>query len=466
MRIETTLLKSLIYNETFTRRVLPFLKAEYFAGVDEKIFNIINKFYLDYNAPPSPEVIAIEVSNLRDATDREVEDCGKLLQEIHETKDELPNEDWLIKSSESFCQERALHNGVKKAMMIMDGKDKTHNKGAIPDILQKALAISFDTAIGHDFMEDADKRFEFYHRVEERIPFDLDFLNKITGGGTPRKTLNIIMAGTGIGKTIFLCHHAAACLAQNYKVLYITAEMAEERIAERIDANLLNVVLNDLHLIPKADFDRKISKLKEKVTKGKLIIKEYPTGVANVMHFRNLLDELALKKNFKPDIIFVDYLNIMSSFRIKPGANVNSYQYIKSIAEELRGLAVEYNLPVWSATQVNRTGFDNSDPGLGDTSESFGLPMTADFMGVLVGSEQMDALNQIMWKQLKNRYKDVNVDRKFVLGLDKTHMRFTNIDASEQNLIVPKVKEDETVPWEVSETAEKDKWAKTDKFVY
>jgi replicative DNA helicase len=433
MKLETTILKHLIYSEDYLRKVLPFLKEEYFSDRTEKaIYNEITSFTSTYNVPPSVEALGLAVKDLRNITDAEVEKCEEYLQEIEKTKSEQSQIQWLVDKTEKFCQEKAIYNAVLGSISILDGKDKTHDKGQIPKILSDALGVSFDTSVGHDYLENSDERYEFYHRKEERIPFDLDYFNKITKGGLPAKTLNIALAGTGVGKSLFMCHVAAGAMSQGRNVLYITMEMAEEKIAERIDANLLNVSLSELHTLSKPDYDRKFEHLRSK-TQGKLIIKEYPTASASVLHFRALLNDLALKKSFKPDIIFVDYLNICCSARIKPGASVNSYTYIKSIAEELRGLAVENNLPIVSATQTTRSGFTSSDPGLEDTSESFGLPATADFMFALIANEQLDGLNQIMVKQLKNRYNDPSYYKRFVVGIDRAKMRLYDAEVSAQS---------------------------------
>jgi archaellum biogenesis ATPase FlaH len=357
----------------------------------------------------------------------------EMLDSFTKEQAEEHNLEWLISETETFCKEKALYNGIMESIHIIDGKSKDKNKTAIPDILSNALAVSFDTNIGHDYLEDSEQRYEFYHTIEKRIPFDLEFMNTITAGGTPTKTLNIVMAGTGVGKSLFLCHHAANCLSQGMNVLYITCEMAEERIAERIDANLLDITLDSLRELPKDVYDKRIESLKQRVS-GKLIIKEYPTASANTNHFRILIDELWLKKRFKPDIIVVDYLNICASSRMKAGA-VNSYTYIKAIAEELRGLAAERNVPIWSATQVNRTGFSNTDIGLEDTSESFGLPATADFMFALISTEKLDEMNQIMVKQLKNRYNDTASNRKFVLGINRAKMKLYDISGTDQPMM-------------------------------
>jgi replicative DNA helicase len=433
MKLEQTILKNLVYNEEYLRKVLPFLKEEYFTDrTDRTIFNEITSFTESYNSPPSIEAVVLAIKERRNLTADEVEKCETYLQEIEKTKEEESKVQWLVDKTEQFCQEKAIYNAVLGSISILDGKDKTHEKGQIPKILSDALAVSFDNSVGHDYLENSDERYEFYHRKEERIPFDLDFFNKITKGGLPTKTLNIALAGTGVGKSLFMCHCAAGAMSQGRNVLYITMEMAEEKIAERIDANLLNVTIDDLVNLPKDMYDKKIAKLREK-TVGKLIIKEYPTASASVTHFRTLLNELNLKKSFVPDIIFIDYLNICCSSRIKPGANINSYTYVKSIAEELRGLAVEFGVPVVSATQTTRSGFTSSDPGLEDTSESFGLPATADLMFALISSEELEELGQIMVKQLKNRYNDPTMYKRFTLGIDRAKMRLYDVEQSGQD---------------------------------
>ena len=433
MKLEQTILKNLIYNEEYLRKVLPFLKSDYFTDrTDRTLYHEIASFTESYNSPPTIEALALAVKERRNLTDDEVEKCETYLQEISKTKDEESKIQWLIDKTEQFCQEKAIYNAVLGAISILDGKDKTQDKGAIPKVLSDALAVSFDNSVGHDYLENSDERYDFYHRKEERIPFDLDFFNKITKGGLPTKTLNIALAGTGVGKSLFMCHVAAGCMVQGKNVLYITMEMAEEKIAERIDANLLNVTVDDLVNLPKEMYDKKIAKLREK-TVGKLIIKEYPTASASTTHFRTLLNELNLKKSFVPDIIFVDYLNICCSARVKAGANVNSYTYVKAIAEELRGLAVEYGVPIVSATQTTRSGFTSSDPGLEDTSESFGLPATADLMFALISSEELEELGQIMVKQLKNRYSDPTMYKRFTLGIDRAKMRLYDVDQSGQD---------------------------------
>ena len=432
MKLEQTILKNLIYNEEYLRKVLPFLKSEYFTDrTDKTLYHEIASFTETYNSPPTIEALVLAVKERRNLTDDEVEKCETYLQEIAKTKDEESKVQWLTDKTEQFCQEKAIYNAVLGAISILDGKDKTQDKGAIPKVLSDALAVSFDNSVGHDYLENSEERYEFYHRKEERIPFDLDFFNKITKGGLPTKTLNIALAGTGVGKSLFMCHVAAGCMVQGKNALYITMEMAEEKIAERIDANLLNVTVDDLVNLPKEMYDKKIAKLREK-TVGKLIIKEYPTASASTTHFRTLLNELNLKKSFVPDIIFIDYLNICCSARVKAGANVNSYTYVKAIAEELRGLAVEYGVPIVSATQTTRSGFTSSDPGLEDTSESFGLPATADLMFALISSEELEELGQIMVKQLKNRYSDPTMYKRFTLGIDRAKMRLYDVEQSGQ----------------------------------
>lgn len=431
-KIEKIILKNLFLNEQFTRRVLPYLKPEYLTDrVEKTVYEEIHSYILKFNKLPTHEAIHIELGNRDGLFEEDYKKCLELIEELKGETEPTPFE-WLESQTEKFCQEKAVYNAIMESIQILEGKSKTEKtKGAIPSILSDALAVSFDPNIGHDYIDDADSRFEFYHKEEQRIPFDLEFFNRISRGGLPQKTLNIALAGTGVGKSLFMCHHAAACLSQNLNVLYITLEMSEEKIAERIDANLLNVKLDDLMVLPKENYDRRMHNLKERV-KGKLIIKEYPTASASTVHFRNLLNELALKKHFKPDIVFVDYLNICSSARLKHGANVNSYSYIKAIAEELRGLAVEFKLPIVSATQTTRTGFQSSDPGLEDTSESFGLPATADMMFALIATEELDRLGQIMVKQLKNRYNDINLNKRFLLGIDRAKMRLFDVEQTAQ----------------------------------
>ena len=434
-RLEQTILKNLIYNEVYTRKVLPFIKPDYFSDNTERIvFREIFDFVNKYKNLPTHESLVINFTESKTLTEPQVRESIELLKEIHSSKDEKSEGQWLIEQTEKFCQDKAIYNAIMESVGILDDDGK-RSKGEIPQLLSDALGVTFDNNIGHDYINDSDSRYDSYHKVESRIRFDLDLFNKITKGGLPVKTLNIALAGTGVGKSLFMCHVAAGCLSQGHNVLYITMEMAEEKIAERIDANLLNIDLDELRTITKEDYNRKFSALKNK-TQGKLIIKEYPTASASSLHFRALLNDLALKKSFKPDIIFIDYLNICCSSRIKPGANVNSYSYIKAIAEELRGLAVENNLPIVSATQTTRSGFSNSDPGLEDTSESFGLPATADFMFALVTNEELEQLNQVLVKQLKNRYGDPNLYKRFVLGIDRSKMRLYDVEESAQNDIV------------------------------
>ena len=435
MRLETTILKNLLYNEEYTRKVLPFLSVNYFQEREDKIlYEKINEYINQYNTLPTQEALAIELDK-SSIKDEEFQNSLKLLESITNENDEA-NISWLLDSTEKFCQDKAIYNAVVESISILDekGGDK-RDKGSIPDILSDALSVSFDPHVGHDYFLDADERYKFYHRIEEKIPWDLEFFNRITKGGLSNKTLNIALAGTGVGKSLFMCHVAASCLSQNYNVLYITLEMAEEKIAERVDANLLNISIDDLQKIPKDLYDKKINKLKQTI-KGKLIVKEYPTAAANANHFRALLNELNLKRSFVPNIILIDYINICTSSRIKQGANVNSYTYIKSIAEELRGLAVENAIPILSATQTTRSGFTNTDIGLEDTSESFGLPATADFMFAIISTEQMEELNQIMIKQLKNRYSDPTSNRKFVIGIDRSKMKLYDVEQFAQNELV------------------------------
>ena len=431
-RLEQIILKNLIHNEEYTRKVLPFIKGEYFSDQTEKlVFKEVYDFVNKYKNLPTHESLVINITEKTNLTEPQVKESIDLLRDIEQTKDDKVELQWLTEQTEKFCQDKAIYNAIMESVSILDDKNGKKAKGEIPQLLADALGVSFDSNVGHDYMQDFEERYDFYHRVETRVRFDLDIFNKITKGGLPIKTLNIALAGTGVGKSLFMCHVAASCISQGHNVLYITLEMAEEKIAERIDANLLNIDLNELQTISRGDYERKFDVLKSK-TQGKLIIKEYPTASASVLHFRALLNELRLKKNFKPTIIFIDYLNICSSARIKPGGNVNSYTYIKSIAEELRGLAVEFALPVVSATQTTRSGFSNSDPGLEDTSESFGLPATADFMFALVSNEELEGLNQILVKQLKNRYSDPNYYKRFVVGIDRTKMRLYDAEQTAQ----------------------------------
>jgi replicative DNA helicase len=435
-RLEHSILKNLIYNDSYCRKVLPFISAEYFSDDTEKVvFKEVNEFVNKYKSLPTHEALVINFTESKSLTETQVRTSINLLNEIHENREDPSEEQWLIEQTEKFCQDKAIYNAIMESVSILDDKNHKTSKGEIPKLLSDALGVSFDSHIGHDYINDAEERFDFYHRVEERVRFDLDFFNKITKGGLPVKTLNIALAGTGVGKSLFMCHVAASCISQGRNVLYITLEMAEERIAERIDANLLNIDIQELHTISKQDYDRKFEVLRNK-TQGKLIIKEYPTASASTLHFRSLLQDLHLKKNFKPEIIFVDYLNICSSARMKPGNSVNSYTYIKAIAEELRGLAVEFAVPIVSATQTTRSGFTNSDPGLEDTSESFGLPATADFMFALITTEELEQLGQIMVKQLKNRYSDPNNYKRFVIGIDRSKMKLYDAEPDAQNGII------------------------------
>ena len=427
--IERTALTQLVTNEKYARKVLPFIKGDYFSDKTERtVFEEITKFVDKYNKIPTQTSLEIEVQSRKDLNDYEYNKVVEVIKTLEHTDVDF---DWLVDTTEKFCKDKAVYNAIVEGISIIEGKDKTRDAGAIPSILTDALAVGFDNSVGHDYLADAESRFEYYHTIEEKIPFDLDFFNRITKGGLPPKTLNIALAGTGVGKSLFMCHMAANCLSQGKSVLYITLEMAEERIAERIDANLMNVSMEDLHDLPKQMFESKIENI-IKNTSGTLIVKEYPTASANAAHFRGLIKELAIKKSFKPDIIFIDYLNICGSSRFKGAANVNSYMYIKSIAEELRGLAVETNVPIMSATQTTRSGFSNSDVGLEDTSESFGLPATADLMFALISNEELDALNQIAVKQLKNRYNDPTSNKRFVIGIDRAKMKLFDVTLEEQ----------------------------------
>ncbi len=424
--LEHIILQNLLYNDEYSRRVIPFIEPEYFHDHTEKlVFKVLKSFILNYNNLPTKEALMIDIDKNSSMNEQQFKDCTELVNSL-ENKEDI-NSEWLTEETEGFCKNKAVYNAIMESIHIIDGKSTTKADTAIPDILSEALSVSFDTHIGHDYIEDAEKRYEFYHKVEQKVPFDLEFFNTITAGGTPQKTLNIVMAGTGVGKSLFMCHHAANCLTQNLNVLYITCEMAEERIAERIDANLMDVTMDTLKELPKQMYDKKLESATGGMS-GSLIIKEYPTATANANHFRILLDELAIKKKFVPNIIFIDYLNICASSRIKPGSNTNTYQYVKSIAEELRGMAVEYNVPVFSATQTNRQGYSSTDVGLEDTSESFGLPATADFMFALISTEELDENNQVLVKQLKNRYNDTVANRKFLLQIDRSKMKLSDVE--------------------------------------
>ena len=456
--LEKIILHNLFKNETYSRKITPFLKREYFHERSVRfVFETIHDFIIKYNNLPTKEALYIILDKNKSITHDEMKQISNIIEDISNSK-ESSDIDWLVSETEGFCRDKAIYNAIMESIQIIDGKSQ-QSQGAIPDILSKALAVSFDVHIGHDYIEDYEKRYEFYHTVEKKVPFDLDFFNQITNGGTPSKTLNIVMAGTGVGKSLFLCHHAANCLKQNANVLYITCEMAEERIAERIDANLLDITLDNLKELPKTVYEKRMQNLGSGV-KGKLIIKEYPTATANVNHFRFLLDELWLKRKFKPDVIFIDYLNICASARLKNGNNINSYTYIKSIAEELRGLAVEYNVPLFSATQTTRSGYSNTDVGLEDTSESFGLPATADFMFALISTEELAEQNQIMVKQLKNRYNDTAVNRKFLLGITRAKMKIFDIQNQQAPVVIPSTntKEKEFNPYSSKKKSSVDDW--------
>lgn len=432
MNLEVTILSNLVYNEKYMRKVLPFIKSEYFQAREYKIiFLEIHEYISQYEALPSLNAIGIECQERTDLTEDQFKEVIKVLNVL---SDDPTDYDWLVDATEKWCQERAIYLSLMESVKIADGQDSKRDKGAIPQILSEALGVSFDQHVGHDYVSDATARYDFYHRKEDKIPFDLSFFNKITKGGLPNKTLNIALAGTGVGKSLFMCHCAASALLQGKNVLYITMEMAEEKIAERIDANLLNVNIKDIEDLPEQLFESKVTRLAQK-TNGKLIIKEYPTASAHSGHFKALLNDLSLKKSFKPDIIFIDYLNICASSRYK-GALVNSYTYVKAIAEELRGLAVEFDLPIVSATQTTRSGYGSSDVDLTDTSESFGLPATADFMFALISTEELEGINQIMVKQLKNRYNDLNIFKRFVVGIDRAKMRLYDVEDSAQVDIV------------------------------
>ena len=426
---EQIILENLVYNQEYTKKVIPFLKEEYFSDeVERKVFSNIKNYVDQYSTPPTVNALNIllegDKSLVGDVFDNSVDYVSSLDDSCGEEMD------WLMDQTETFCKDRAIFNAINESINIFKGDSGDKKQTAIPSILSDALAVSFDTHIGHDYIEDSSDRYEFYKRKEKKIAFDLDLFNQITGGGTPLKTLNVVMAGTGVGKSLFMCHHAANCLMQNLNVLYITLEMAEERIAERIDANLLDVQVNDLRELPKQVYEKKISNLEKKV-KGKLIIKEYPTSTANANHFRILLDELKLKRSFVPDMIFIDYINICSSSRLKANGSVNSYTFVKAIAEELRGLAGEYNVPVFTATQLNRSGSVSSDVGLEDTAESFGLPQTADFMFAITSTEELEEMGQVLVKQLKNRYNSASANKKFIIGIDRSKMKLHDVKREE-----------------------------------
>jgi len=430
-RLELLILKNLFTSDSFTRKVIPYVQEDFFSEREERlVFNNIKTYFSKYNECPTHEALTIQMNEASGLNQDELGSALTIVSQCKLSKEETPQE-FLTDETEKWCKDRAVYNAVMDSITILD-KDSDRSKGEIPEILKDALAVSFDAHIGHDWLEDADQRFEFYHTEEDKIPFDLDIFNKITKGGLSNKTLNICMAGTGVGKSLFMCHCAANNLMMGKNVLYISLEMSEERIAERIDANLMNISLSDLIDLPKQMYDKKIKSIRDKTT-GRLVVKEYPTAAANTGHFRHLLQELDLKKNFQPDIIYIDYLNICSSFRVRPGSNVNSYTYVKSIAEEMRGLAVETGVPIMSATQTNRTGFVSTDVGLEDTAESFGLPATADMMFALISTEELEELDQIMVKQLKNRYNDPSYYRRFVLGVDRGRMKLYDCEQSAQD---------------------------------
>ena len=442
-KVEFLILRNLIHNEEYVRKVIPFLKADYFEDYNQKVvFEEIIKFVEEYNKPATKEILCIEAEKRQDINDSSFKEVTDLITSLNEETVEFL---WLVNTTEKWCRDRAIYLALMESIQLADGKDESKGRDAIPSILSDALSVSFDNHIGHDYLQDYEERYESYHRKEDKIPFDLEYFDKITKGGLPNKTLNIALAGTGVGKSLFMCHVASSVLLQGKNVLYITLEMAEEKIAERIDANLLNVNIQDITDLPKQMFDSKVTNLADK-TQGTLIIKEYPTASAHSGHFTALLQELALKKSFKPDIIFVDYLNICASSRYRAGSNVNSYSFIKAIAEELRGLAVEANLPIVSATQTTRSGYGSSDVELTDTSESFGLPATADLMFALISTEDLEPLNQIMVKQLKNRYNDPTVNKRFIVGIDRAKMRLYDCEQKAQEDLVDSGQEEEYTP--------------------
>jgi replicative DNA helicase len=439
-RLELTILRNLLYDENYSRKVIPFIQPDYFEQRSEKlIFQEIVHFIVKYNASITKEALTIELDNRKDLTETEVKEVRDIVQSLN---DNSVDSQWLLDTTEKWCRDRAIYLALVESIHIADGDDEKKNRDAIPSILSEALAVSFDNNIGHDYLQNYEERYEYYHRKEEKIEFDLEYFNKITKGGLPPKTLNIALAGTGVGKSLFMCHVASSVLLQGRNVLYITMEMAEEKIAERIDANLLNVPIQDIVDLPKTMFDKKINTLSKK-TQGTLIIKEYPTASAHSGHFKALLSELALKKSFRPDIIFIDYLNICASSRYKSGVSVNSYSYIKAIAEELRGLAVEKEVPIVSATQTTRSGYSSSDVDITDTSESFGLPATADLMFALISTDELEQLGQIMVKQLKNRYNDPTMNKRFIVGVDRAKMRLYDCEQRAQDDILDSGQEEE-----------------------
>ena len=451
-RVPLTILKNLIHNETYTRQVIPFIEPDYFEErTDRIVFEEVAKFLNEYDKTPTKEVLHIEVEKRVDVTEEEYKNIEQLISALDT---EVSESKWLLDTTEDWCKQRAIYLALIKSIQIADGQDEHKKPEAIPAILSDALAVGFDQHVGHDYIDDSEDRYAYYHRVENKIPFDLEYFNKITSGGISDKTLNIALAGTGVGKSLFMCHVASSCLVQGKNVLYITLEMAEEKIAERIDANLLDTNIKDIAELPEKIFNKKITNLSKK-TEGKLIVKEYPTASAHCGHFKSLLQELKLKKSFSPDIIFVDYLNICASSRYRSAVNVNSYSYVKAIAEELRGLAVEFSLPIVSATQTTRSGFASSDPNLTDTSESFGLPATADLMFALISTEELEGLNQIMVKQLKNRYNDPTINKRFVVGIDRAKMRLYDVEQGAQQDIVEDIEVVQHVKKEQSQSKSK-----------
>ncbi len=456
VNIEQTILRNILTDEKYMRKVLPFIKPDYFQGVYRSLFKEAGKYVSKYNILPTSETLTIELQESTGMSDEQFQMAMDIIPQLY-TGEEIDG-DWLLDNTEKWCQDRAIHIAIMESISIIDGKHESMTKNALPDLLTKALGVSFDNSVGHDYVDDFESRYDFYHTEEDRIPFDLDYFNKITKGGVPRKTLNIALAGTGVGKSLFMCHVASGALVEGRNVLYITMEMAEERIAERIDANLLNVPIDQLENLSKDMFREKVNDVARK-TDGRLIVKEYPTGSAHSGHFRALLNELKLKRTFEPDIIFIDYLNICSSSRMKAmGGSINSYTYVKAIAEELRGLAVEFNVPIFSATQTTRSGFGNSDVGLEDTSESFGLPATADLMFALISTEELETSGQMMVKQLKNRYNDPTNHKRFVIGVDRSKMRLYDAEENEQTLM------DDTPVFDKSASGEKIKSEKFEGF--
>ena len=443
--VEQLVIKNLLLDEEYVRKAMPFIKSDYFAEfTGKKLFEVVSKYFTEYSAIPTKEALVIEVGQLDGISDDQHNDILKSISNIDTDKSEF---EWILDTTENWCKERALYLALMSSIKIAEGNDEQRATGSIPTILSEALAVTFDNHIGHDYLEDYEERYEFYHQKEEKLPFDLEFFNKITKGGLPNKTLNVALAGTGVGKSLFMCHCAASALLQNKNVLYITLEMAEEKIAERIDSNLLNCDIQNITELPKIMFENKVTNIAKK-TQGSLVIKEYPTASAHVGHFRSLLNDLALKKSFRPDIIYIDYLNICASSRYSKLGNVNSYSYIKAIAEELRGLAVETNVPIVSATQTTRSGYGSSDVDLTDTSESFGLPATADLMFALISTEELEEINQIMVKQLKNRYNDPTINKRFVVGIDRAKMRLYDVEQSAQQGITDANQDIEIVPKE------------------